>query len=138
MKITKAKYQTTNKGTDKETVKVLFVTESEDEVWISIPDFSASGCNPNVQSYVGGDITVEYYGVGETVGTTDIVVNTPNTIKRSWSLSANPIIEALASIELAKQAMLAAQIAQAKFAKRKAVSDAAALAAEAKPETVIS
>ena len=117
MKVIKAKFQVCNKDTDKETTKILIVDEAENNVWISIADWTAQGMR-NPADYVGGDITVEYYGVGEEIGDTGSIVETENSVKRSWSLSQNPIVLALASIEVAKQQLLQAQLMSQKAAKR--------------------
>ncbi len=148
MKVIKAKFQVCSKDTDKETTKVLIVDEAENNVWISVADWTAQGMQ-DPGAYVGGNIEVEYYAIGEEIGNTGSIVETENSVKRNWSLSQNPIVLALASIEVAKQALQQAQLMAQKSAKRLAESKAKAAIAEAaaveaakvvkgaKPETVI-
>lgn len=86
MKILSIKPVTTKKGNP----QILIQTASQD-VWVSVKQWQSKGCSNNLDSYVGGDIEVDYFKTGEKlINGTDCTKD--NILLRDFIPSANPIV----------------------------------------------
>ena len=87
MKILTCKPVTTKAGNP----KVLIQTATKD-IWLSIKQWQSKNCSAGFDNYVGGDIEVSYYKIGELLRDGKTACTKDDSLVNDFIISANPVV----------------------------------------------
>ena len=96
---------------------LILVQTAEHDVWLTPKEHKSNGGSSSLDVYKGGDIQVDWYKKGQVLFGSDKECTKDFTIKRNYTMSANPQVLAQAKIAEDISSMSEAVDAQALFAR---------------------
>lgn len=86
MKILAIKHQSTKAGKP-----MIIISTADRDVWVTPKQFTSKGGSASLDSYVGGNIDVDYYAKGDALLNGQQCID-DNVILRDFVISANPAV----------------------------------------------
>ena len=133
MKILAIKFVTTKSGNKK-----ILITTATGDVWVTIGQWKSAGASSNLDMYVGGTCTANYFAKGELLFDGETECTQDNTILHSVFVSGNPQVLAEAKVVEDRASMQDASDMSALFARKRVEAKALAQTkANASKDTVL-
>lgn len=115
-------------------VKILIETRDMQQVWIPLGQWNNKVGNNPMESYVGGEVQVDFYQKGDFMPLTGNTCTDSNKIMRDFSVSQNPEVAAIAQVVTNERELRRLEEINAEYiAKRNARLAEQALKAQTEP-----